>query len=196
MSKTHAVSSYLGQLSTPDQEGWAAIGRVVGTWSLVEHLMDELLARLAGAPSFPALALIDKLTSADRAEAAEALLDMHRLRYGFRKLSPDQCDAIEAIFKEASALRARRNEAAHWVWYRTGEGLFAHRFRGEQAKENARTLSRRRQARERNQTDYLDGHSRITTAADLHRIADRMIALSDRLLEARSFLPEVPEAPR
>jgi hypothetical protein len=108
---------------TPTQ--YALLGEAVVDWSIIDLLVESLLARLARAPDFPMLAVTKRLGADARNAALQALAEMHEQRYGGQVLPAQAVAKVALIRKRLEALKPFRNRVAHWIWMRqTDDTLF------------------------------------------------------------------------
>lgn len=113
------------QYSRPTAEQYALLGEAVVDWSIIDLLVESLIARLARAPDFPMMAVTKRLGSEARNLALQHLAEIHEQRYRGRALPADAVANISEIRKRLKALKARRNQVAHWIWMRQDdEALF------------------------------------------------------------------------
>ncbi|MCR5880194.1 hypothetical protein [Phenylobacterium sp. J367] len=104
---------------TPTQ--YALLGEAVVDWSIIDLLVESLLARLVRAPDFPMLAITKRLGADARNAALQALAEMHEQRYGGRALPSEAVAKVALIRKRLEALKPFRNRVAHWIWMRQSD---------------------------------------------------------------------------
>lgn len=164
-----------GAFSTPTEAQYALLGRAVVDWSVLDLLIEALLARLLRAPDFPSSAVTRRLGFEARLEAVDALMDLHRVRYRHRLLPQEALAAVKDAVARARALKPFRNQVAHWIWFRSDdESLFATPLLGRQPK-----------------AKKTDGMT-VTNAALRGNIAE-VEALAEMLQAALDRMPEVDE---
>ena len=72
-------------------------------WSIIDLLVESLLARLVRAPDFPMLAITKRLGADARNAALQALAEMHEQRYGGRALPSEAVAKVALIRKRLEA---------------------------------------------------------------------------------------------
>ena len=166
---------FRGEFSTPTEAQYAMLGRAVVDWSILDLLIETLLARLLRAPDFPSSAITRRLGFEARLQALDALMELHRVRYGHRLLPQEALAAVKDAIARARTLKPFRNQVAHWIWFRSDdETLFA-----------TPLLARQPKAKK------TDGMT-VTNAALRRNIAD-VEALAEMLQIAFDRMPEVDE---
>ncbi len=172
-----------------------AIGRVAAHWSLVEFMLEKILVRLAMAPDFPGLALVNDLSADNRLTALRNLAEMHLLRYGARIVPYDVIEQIKNAAPEIVRLKGLRNRIIHYVWFRANDELMTgFRFRGRQHSDTPQSLARRRKDRERNDGEWDEGHAFQLKVTSILRTADSIEALADKLFALSEALPDIDES--
>jgi hypothetical protein len=116
--------TFIADHSRLTDEQTLAIGRVATSWAVLEHIIDMVLARLALAPAYPALALSVDLSIDNQLKAMKTLVGLHRERYRLEINSEKLLDAIAAMPTRIAKLKDERNLTIHTVWTRTGKSEF------------------------------------------------------------------------
>lgn len=113
------------------QEQYLLIGRYVVEWANVEYYLSELLCRLLLTTPFLARTYATTLSSSQMQDALKEAIEIHRVRYELRLVTPELLDAIEKANSEITVLRSIRNRFAHFCWMRqSDEKIFGTRFSG------------------------------------------------------------------
>lgn len=113
--------SFRGKFSTPTQQQFAMLGELVSEWSIIDHCVTAVLARLAGTPDFLGLALTEKLGHVHRVAALRNLADMHERRYNGRKIPFDVLASVKYIAKQLDETKTPRNRTAHDIIVRVDD---------------------------------------------------------------------------
>jgi hypothetical protein len=109
----------------PTERQRAAIGTVATTWSVLELLIERLIARLSLAPSLIGYVLTNRLGAGDRMSAIDSLLTIHQQRYRDEFVGPETRIAIKAMLPKITTMREDRNSIVHSVWVNLGSDLVA-----------------------------------------------------------------------
>mgnify|MGYP001247305915 CR=1 FL=1 len=164
------------EYARPTQVQYAMLGEAVVDWSIIDLLVEALIARLVRAPDFPMLAVTKRLGAEARNGVLQALAEIHDQRYGGRVLSPEAVASIAKIRKQLQTLKPFRNRVAHWIWMRqTDDKLFGTPMLGRVPKAGR------------------DDGSVVMTNADLRKHLDQLPKLATLIEETLSGLPEVDE---
>jgi len=105
----------------PTDHQYALIGRAVAEWTIIEHLINNLLGRLIGASAFPTRAITERLTGPGREEALSLLAEIHSIRYQHRILDEGGVAALKRIDRRFRTLKRVRNDVAHLIWIRSSD---------------------------------------------------------------------------
>jgi hypothetical protein len=89
----------------------AAIGRVVASWAILEHEIDQLIWELAGLEKEQGACITSQLTSVAR--RIDALVSLARLR----KIGAPTIAKFNKFRQRAGALAEKRNRVAHDPWH-------------------------------------------------------------------------------
>jgi hypothetical protein len=115
-----AGASFILPKDRPTDRQCAAIGRVAAAWSVIELLMERLLARLSMAPSLMGYVLTNRLAPDNRIGAIESLLTVHRQKYDDDFIGTNTRVAIKALLPKIKTLKDDRNFVVHSVWVSRG----------------------------------------------------------------------------
>lgn len=162
----------------PSDDQLKSIGRVTTTWSVLERVVRLLLARLAMAPDYPAMALTKDLGLDNQIKAIKTLLRLHLERYERRIVTPGLEDVIANMLSEFAQLKEKRNVLTHTVWFRMGEGLSGLRSRPT-------TFS--------GATEPSPNSN--WTIPEIEGLADEIQKLADAMFVVTQILPDVDEGP-
>jgi hypothetical protein len=163
--------------SRPTAAQYEAIGRIAANWSIVEFAIESILARLARAPDFPALALTNDLSMDNRLTAMRNLIAAHRYRYACHLIPEELLAKLDSIPSEVSKAKELRNRITHLVWFRRSDTvLFGTKFKGKPP-----TGKR------------LEPHQLVKTVDELNEFADELNRLGDSLFDVVAQLPETDE---
>lgn len=163
------------EYSRPTTAQYALLGEAVVDWSIVDLLVESLIARLARAPDFPMLAVTKRLGAEARNGALQALAEMHEQRYGGRVLASEAVANVADIRRQLQSLKPFRNRVAHWIWMRqTDDKLFGTPMLGRGPKDGRD-----------------DGV--VMTNAELREHLDQLPPLASLIEATLSALPEIDE---
>ena len=164
------------EYSRPTPTQYALLGEAVVDWSIIDLLVESLIARLARAPDFPMLAVTKRLGAEARNGALQALAEMHEQRYGGRILAVEAVSNIAKIRKQLQTMKPFRNRVAHWIWMRqTDDALFGTPMLGRVPKAGR------------------DDGGVVMTNAELRKHLDQLPKLATLIEETLSALPEIDE---
>lgn len=170
-------TTFITPLFRPSDSQLKAMGRVTSTWSVLEHIIEIALARLALTPQFPALALTNDLGLDNRIKALKALIALHHERYAETILEPSLIRELEKIPAQIATLKDKRNRLTHLVWIRDNDDVMSG------LRPRARTASAVTKA----------PASQQMTVAEINELADAIQALADTLFVLTQMVPEVDE---
>ena len=167
--------TYIAPRSRPSISQLQAIGRVTSTWSVLEHVIEIALARLALAPDFPALALTNDLGIDNRIKALRALIALHHERYREQIIPHALIETLQKLPGQIATLKDQRNRVTHLVWTRWSETRMS---------DAPRAL-----------TESAASKAPIPTmdVEEINALADRIQAMSDLLFIIAQLMPEVDE---
>jgi hypothetical protein len=161
----------------PNHAQYEAIGRVAANWSVVEFALETILARLACAPDYPALALTNDLSMDNRLTAMRNLVEIHRINYSNALIAEEWLAALDTIRPEISKAKDRRNKVIHLVWMRVDDKtIFGTKFKGKPAGNALR-----------------EPYQLRATVDELREFAANLDDLADRLFALAEHLPEIDE---
>lgn len=112
--------TFLPKSARPSPEALLAIGSVATEWSILEHMLQVVLTRLALTAQFPVFAVTSDLSIDNRIRAIKSLIALHRDRYGYRLADKELLDALAGQLPVIAALKTRRNVIVHSVWIKGG----------------------------------------------------------------------------
>jgi len=121
--------TFIPEHDRPSDEQLTAIGRITTTWSVLERILGILLARLALAPEYPAMALTKDLGLDNQIKAVKTLLSLHADRYEQNIVNEDLEGIITNMLSKFAKLKERRNVLSHGIWFRMGDNLSSLRSR-------------------------------------------------------------------
>jgi hypothetical protein len=117
--------TFIQPQNRPTERQRAAIGTVATMWSVMELLIERLIARLSLAPSLMGYVLTNRLGANDRTSAIDSLLTIHRQRYRDEFLGSETRVAIKSMLPKITTMREDRNSIVHSVWVNLGSDLMA-----------------------------------------------------------------------
>lgn len=154
-----------------------AVGRVAVTWSVLEHMIDLVLARLALAPAYPALAITTDLSIDNQLKAMRVLLSLHEERYKGQIIQKPLLKTLKEMPKTIAKLKDERNAIVHTVWIRMGKEDYL-RFPGKALTSGAAEQRHGRPA---------------YTVTTVNALADKIQAVADELFAVIQHLVAVDE---
>ena len=77
-----------------------------------------LLARLAMAPDYPAMAITKDLGLDNQIKAVKTLLNLHTSRYERGIVTPGMETIVANMLSDFAKLKERRNVLTHGVWFK------------------------------------------------------------------------------
>jgi hypothetical protein len=121
--------SQISRFSEPTEHQYASLGRAVLEWSNVERLLGTLLSRLLATPDFLARTYTTMVSANWMQEAIKQAVEIHAQRYDYRLISKEHLQEIRKINSEITSLRKKRNNIAHFCWFRQNdEAMFGTNF--------------------------------------------------------------------
>lgn len=169
-------TTYIPEWSRPTEKQLQAIGRIATGFSVLERVFGMVLARLALAPDFPAMALTKDLSLDNHLKALKTLLALHGERYALQIVTPDLSDILTNMGTEFARLKDERNVIVHSTWLTKGvDSLFA------------------MSARPSTESKSTAFPQPVKTLDELNGLADRIQALADAMFIVVQLLPEVDE---
>jgi hypothetical protein len=119
------LNSFIQPDGRPTERQCAAIGRVAATWSVMELLIERLIARLSMAPSLIGYVMTNRLGPDYRIAAINSLLTVHRQRYGDEFIGSETRLAIKEMLPKIKRMKDDRNVIVHSVWVSVGPDWLA-----------------------------------------------------------------------
>jgi len=117
---------FIQKKDQPTERQYAAIGRVVATWSEVEFALESILSRLALTPALLGFVLTDKLGPDNRIGAIKSLIHVHQTKYAGVLVDQGALAQISGLLKTVRKMKDDRNFIAHTVWSRATDDFMSH----------------------------------------------------------------------
>ena len=106
---------FRNQFSTPTEQQYAKIGRIICDWACLDVTFQMILTRLALGSDYVTNALTDSLSYEGRQMALRHLIQIHRYQFAYTTISESLCDDLEKLREWTIAHRPTRNKLTHWV---------------------------------------------------------------------------------
>lgn len=172
---------YGSRFGKPTDRQCQSIGRVATAWSVLEHGLEQAIARLSFTPNYPSLAVTNDLGIDNRLKCLISLIGLHSSRYAFAFTKRETLERLKTVVRDARFFKKYRNMAIHYVWLRdTDAKMFGVRFK----------VSNPIPAKTPDESLWHTTPEKITI------LAEKIDQLSHELWTLVRILPETPEPSR